>query len=60
MLLQAGATEVVPETVEASLQLGARVLEGVGTPMETVSAAVSQQRELLLGELGGARAPPLR
>jgi CPA2 family monovalent cation:H+ antiporter-2 len=58
ILLQAGATEVVPETVEASLQLGARVLEGVGTPVETVDAIVSQQRELFLGDLEGAPASP--
>jgi len=50
-LLQAGATGVVPETVESSLQLAARVLEGVGTPAEAVNAVVSQQRELELGEL---------
>jgi CPA2 family monovalent cation:H+ antiporter-2 len=50
-LLQAGATGVVPETVESSLQLAARVLEGVGTPAEAVNAVVSQQRELEIGEL---------
>jgi CPA2 family monovalent cation:H+ antiporter-2 len=50
-LLQAGATGVVPETVESSLQLAARVLDGVGTPAEAVNAVVSQRRELDLGEL---------
>jgi CPA2 family monovalent cation:H+ antiporter-2 len=50
-LLQSGATAVVPETVESSLQLAARVLEGVGTPEEAVSALVAQQRELEMGEL---------
>ena len=58
-LLQVGATGVVPETVESSLQLAARVLEGVGTPDEAVNAVVNQQRELALGELeGGERASP--
>jgi CPA2 family monovalent cation:H+ antiporter-2 len=54
-LLQAGATGVVPETVESSLQLAARVLEGVGTPDEAVSTVISQQRELELGELESRR-----
>jgi len=50
-LLRLGATAVVPETVESSLQLAARVLEGVGTPVEAVNALVAQQRERELGEL---------
>jgi K+:H+ antiporter len=57
-LLQAGATAVVPETVEASLQLGARVLEGVGTSPDIVNAVVGQQRELLLAELERALVSP--
>jgi hypothetical protein len=33
-LLALGATDVVPETVEASLQLSLRVLRGIGMPEE--------------------------
>jgi CPA2 family monovalent cation:H+ antiporter-2 len=50
-LLTEGATEVVPETVEASLQLAARVLEGLGTPAEAVSERVQLAREAELAPL---------
>jgi CPA2 family monovalent cation:H+ antiporter-2 len=52
-LLALGATEVVPEATEASLQLGARVLEGLGEPLEAVAHAIELEREL---ELAGIRA----
>ena len=60
-LLRLGATAVVPETVESSLQLAARVLEGVGTPEEAVGAVVGQQREREISELDAklaSRPPP--
>jgi CPA2 family monovalent cation:H+ antiporter-2 len=50
-LLDCGASEVVPETVEASLQLAGRVLEAAGDPAEAVSQALAQQREFELAKL---------
>jgi CPA2 family monovalent cation:H+ antiporter-2 len=50
-LLESGASEVVPETVEASLQLAARVLESAGEPTEAVTQALAQQREFELAKL---------
>jgi CPA2 family monovalent cation:H+ antiporter-2 len=50
-LLDCGATEVVPETVEASLQLAGRVLEAAGEPAEAVARALTQQREFELAKL---------
>jgi CPA2 family monovalent cation:H+ antiporter-2 len=45
-----GAVAVIPETVEASLQLGARLLEGLGLPDEAVGRrlAAMRERELVL------------
>ncbi|MCZ7566528.1 MAG: monovalent cation:proton antiporter-2 (CPA2) family protein [Burkholderiales bacterium] len=53
-LLECGASEVVPETVEASLQLAARVLEAAGEPAEAVAQSLAQQRELELTKLESA------
>ncbi|MBI3451272.1 MAG: cation:proton antiporter [Rhodospirillales bacterium] len=47
-LLELGATEAILETIEASLQLGGRVLEGTGMPMEAVQRRISAQREIEL------------
>lgn len=44
MLERLGATIAVPETLEASLQLGGRVLEALGTPAEAVNAAIADLR----------------
>ena len=38
-----GATEAVPETIEASLRLGARVLKSIGVPREQIQ----QQLEMM-------------
>ena len=46
-MLRHGASEVVPETVEASLQLAARVLAGTGMPEDAVE-------QLRVGGLDGA------
>ncbi len=43
-LLALGASEVVPETVEASLQLAGRVLEGAGVPDEAVDDLIDRMR----------------
>ena len=43
-LLHKGASEVVPETVEASLQLAARVLECAGVDEETTAERIAAER----------------
>ncbi|MFN3584040.1 cation:proton antiporter [Phenylobacterium sp.] len=44
-LYDLGATDAVPETVEASLQLSEAVLVGVGVPMGLVIASVHERRD---------------
>lgn len=44
-LVAAGATHVIPETVEASLELGEAVLIGVGVPDEAARRIVADRRE---------------
>ncbi|MEO0003652.1 MAG: hypothetical protein RLZZ22_1344, partial [Pseudomonadota bacterium] len=57
-LRQAGATEVVPEAIEASLMLAGHALALVGVPMRRVIRVVQEQREqrysLLRGYFHGA------
>jgi len=43
-LRRAGASAVVPETLESALQLGARVLDTVGLPEEAVTRLVEVER----------------
>ena len=43
-LIALGAVGVIPETVEASLQLAARLLEGLDLPEETVSQRMAAMR----------------
>lgn len=50
-LLDHGASEVVPETVEAGLQLAARVLEGTGLPLDAVELRVQAEREAEIARL---------
>lgn len=50
-LIELGAVSVIPETVEASLQLAARLLEGLGLPDEAVSQRVADMRTAELGKL---------
>lgn len=45
-LLSAGATAVIPETTEASLQLGEALLAGVGIPVEAAHKIVEERRFL--------------
>ena len=52
-----GNVEVIPEAVEASLQLGARVLEGLGLPDDLVLQRISRVREEEFSRLGGS--PPV-
>ncbi|MDJ0942370.1 MAG: monovalent cation:proton antiporter-2 (CPA2) family protein [Kiloniellales bacterium] len=56
-LLARGATLVVPETVESSLQLAGQVLQAVGTPRDAVNQLIDQTRE---AELLPQRAPAAR
>jgi CPA2 family monovalent cation:H+ antiporter-2 len=50
-LLSLGAAHVVPVTVEASLQLAARLLESLDLPEETVSKRITDMRAAELGKL---------
>jgi CPA2 family monovalent cation:H+ antiporter-2 len=60
-LQQAGATEVVPETLEGSLMLAGHALALVGVPMRRVIHMVQQQRDerysMLRGYFHGADDP---
>lgn len=47
-----GVTEAVPETIEASLQLGESVLVGAGLPMGLAIASVHEQRDAFRKMLG--------
>lgn len=69
-LADAGATMVVPETLEASLQLSAFVLEAMGLAADRVDAIIDTERGLFAatlaraaerqGEAGGRTADPKR
>jgi CPA2 family monovalent cation:H+ antiporter-2 len=64
-LREAGATAVVPETIEASLQLGAIVLAQLDVPPGEIAAAMEALRTDDYGRLteviaAGAQRPPNR
>ena len=44
-LYELGATNAVPETIEASLQLSEAVLLSIGIPMGAVIASIHQRRD---------------
>ena len=50
-LIALGAVGVIPETVEASLQLAARLLEGLDFPEEAVSQRLATMRASEMGRL---------
>jgi CPA2 family monovalent cation:H+ antiporter-2 len=50
-LYQVGATDVAPETVEASLQLSEAVLVDLGVPMGPVIAAIHERRAMFRAEV---------
>jgi CPA2 family monovalent cation:H+ antiporter-2 len=50
-LSEAGATDVVPEALEGSLQLAGRVLGRIGLPDEAVDARLAVQREAEIDRL---------
>ncbi|MDP8916092.1 MAG: potassium transporter TrkA, partial [Pseudomonadota bacterium] len=56
-----GATDAVPETVEASLQLAENTLVDIGVPMGLVIASIHQRREefrdLFRAKIEGDREP---
>ena len=56
-LKQAGATLVVPETLEASLQLSAFVLEATGISAAHVDVIVDAERDLFLARLANQSDP---
>lgn len=51
-LYELGVTEAVPETIEASLQLGESVLVGAGLAMGLAIASVHEQRDIFRKMLG--------
>ncbi|WP_229425510.1 NAD-binding protein [Massilia sp. Se16.2.3] len=53
-LRRAGATVIVPETLEASLQLSAFVLEAMGLDERTVDGIVDRERDLFAAQLDDA------
>jgi CPA2 family monovalent cation:H+ antiporter-2 len=55
-LLGLGAVGVIPEAVEASLQLGGRLLEGLGLADDAVARRLDALREQELARLTQARA----
>lgn len=55
-LLDIGADAVVPETVEASLQLAGRTFEMLGLPAEEVQLRLARERDLLVAPETGATA----
>ena len=63
-LLKLGAVEVIPEAVEASLQLGARVLEGLGVSDDAIARRLDAMREEALAHIsagdGGKSGRPAR
>ncbi len=52
-LANAGASDVVPEALEGSLQLAGRVLSRIGLPDEAVDARLAVQREIEIRRLAG-------
>lgn len=51
-LIAMGATDVVPEATEGSLQLAAHVMIGIGLPRDAVQDAIGDIRQALLDDVG--------
>jgi CPA2 family monovalent cation:H+ antiporter-2 len=51
LLYKLGATDAVPETIEASLQLSEAVLVDVGVPMGPVIASIHEQRAVFQSQI---------
>jgi CPA2 family monovalent cation:H+ antiporter-2 len=56
-LYQLGATDVVPETIEASLRLSEALLLRIGTPPAAVVSSISQRREEFRHQVAQAETP---
>ncbi|MDQ0316928.1 monovalent cation:proton antiporter-2 (CPA2) family protein [Amorphus orientalis] len=54
-LFALGANEVIPETVEASLQLGEVMLRGLGLPPDAARTIISERRDIERAALDGFR-----
>jgi CPA2 family monovalent cation:H+ antiporter-2 len=62
-LYQAGVTDAVPETLEASLQLSEAVLVDIGVPMGPVIASIHEKRDQMRAQIRAESAldqPPRR
>lgn len=59
-LYELGATDAVPETVEASLQLSESLLVEIGVPMGLVIASIHERRDEFRKELNRPEAPSAR
>jgi CPA2 family monovalent cation:H+ antiporter-2 len=57
-LLALGASHVIPETVEASLQMGEKVLMGAGVPDETARRIIEERRQAEQAALDESRGSP--
>ncbi|MPZ31314.1 MAG: hypothetical protein GEV13_10010 [Rhodospirillales bacterium] len=53
-LYQLGATDVVPETIEASLRLSEALLSRIGMPPDAVVASIRQRRDEFRHQAGNA------
>lgn len=58
-LYQLGATDAVPETIEASLQLAENTLIDLGVPMGLVLASIHEQRDQFRHQFGVRDGPAL-
>lgn len=56
--MQAGATAVVPETLEPSLQLASAVLSQLNMPPDDVQEAIQEFRRAHMGELQASTPAP--
>ena len=59
-LYDLGATDAVPETIEASLQLSEAVLVDIGVPMGLVIASIHERRDAFRQALNRPENPPGR
>ena len=57
-LYELGATDAVPETIEASLQLSEAMLVDIGVPMGLVIASIHEKRDEIRKSLSAARPAP--
>jgi monovalent cation:H+ antiporter-2, CPA2 family len=55
-LYELGASDAVPETIEASLQLSEALLVGIGIPTGSVIASIHQRRDEFRKELNNPNA----